>query len=77
MWHNEINGPPVWAMNSLTHAGPAGVMAFPTFDQLRIKVGARFTVWNAAAPCKAVAKEKKKKKKKRGRLLYPFQILRE
>lgn len=35
------------------HAGPAGVMAFPTFDQLRIKVGARFTVWNAAAPCKA------------------------
>lgn len=28
-------------------------MALPTFDQLRIKVGARFTIWNAAAPCQA------------------------
>lgn len=35
------------------HAGLAGGMAFRTSDQLRIKVGARFTVWNAAAPCKA------------------------
>lgn len=35
------------------HTGLAGVMAFPTSDQLGVKVGARFTVWNAAAPCKA------------------------
>lgn len=28
-------------------------MALPTSDQLRIEVGARFTVWNAAAPCEA------------------------
>lgn len=35
------------------HAGSAGVVAFPTLDQLGIKVGARFTVGNAAAPCQA------------------------
>lgn len=35
------------------HAGLAAVMALPTFDQLGIKVGARLTVWNAAASCKA------------------------
>lgn len=35
------------------HAGSAGVVAFPTLDQLRIKVGAWFTVGNAAAPCEA------------------------
>lgn len=35
------------------HAGSAGGMAFRTLDQLRVKVGAWFTVWNAAAPCKA------------------------
>lgn len=37
----------------LTHTGSAGVMALRTLDQLRVEVGARFTVWNAAAPCKA------------------------
>lgn len=41
----------------LTHAGSAGVMALPTFDQLRIEVGAWFTVWNAAAPCQADKKQ--------------------
>lgn len=35
------------------HAGPAGVMAFPTSDELRIEVGTWFTVRNAAAPCEA------------------------
>lgn len=35
------------------HTGSAGVMALCTLDQLRVEVGARFTVWNAAAPCKA------------------------
>lgn len=35
------------------HAGAAGVVALPTSDELRVKVGARFTVWNAAAPCEA------------------------
>lgn len=35
------------------HAGLAGGMAFPAPDQLRVKVGAWLTVWNAAAPCKA------------------------
>lgn len=37
----------------LTHTGSAGVMALRTLDQLRVEVGARFTVGNAAAPCKA------------------------
>lgn len=46
---------------SRTHAGPAGMMAPPASDQLRVKVGARFTVWDAAAPCEAVGGEKKKK----------------
>ena len=37
----------------LTHAGPAGVMTLPTLDELRVKVGAWLTVWNAASPGKA------------------------
>lgn len=41
----------------LTHAGAAGVMALPTSDELGVKVGARFTVWNAAAPCEAGKKK--------------------
>lgn len=41
----------------LTHAGPAGVMAFPTSDELRIEVGTWFTVRNAAAPCEAGEKK--------------------
>lgn len=44
-------------VNTFFSAGPytglAGVMAFPTPDLLRVKVGARLTVWNTAAPCKA------------------------
>lgn len=35
------------------HTGPAGVMALPTLDELRVKVGAWLTVWNAASPGKA------------------------
>lgn len=35
------------------HAGSTGGMALPTSDQLRIEVGARLTVRNAAAPCEA------------------------
>lgn len=49
------------ATGSRTHAGPAGMMAPPASDQLGVKVGARFTVWDAAAPCEAVGGEKKKK----------------
>lgn len=37
----------------LTHAGPAGVMALATSDELRVEVGAWLTVWNATAPGKA------------------------
>lgn len=44
-------------MNTLFSAGPhaglAGVMAFPTFDELRVEVGTRLTVRNAAAPREA------------------------
>lgn len=53
------------ACHELTYTGLAGVMAFPTPDLLRVKVGARLTVWNTAAPCKAV--------EKKGRFSYPFQ----
>ena len=41
----------------LTHAGLAGVMALPTFDELRVEVGTWLTVRNAAAPSKAAERK--------------------